>query len=283
MTKARGKTGKANRALDLLHTEVAAILTSDAWKDALKLRAKFHKYSVSNLLLILLQRPDATQVAGFRRWQELKRQVKKGEKGIAILAPLIGKDKDDPEKRVVYGFRTAYVFDYAQTEGEELPQPPRGEEIQDDSDEAKALLAALTRFAESKQFPVTFSDDLGTAKGSYNPVTKAIRVANGLSAGQAAKTLAHEIAHGLADHSITADPAAYDFGELEAETAAFLITDAVGLDASSYSFHYLAGYTQEEGNLDALLRAGARATKIADEVTAWLKDHGEIGESLKAA
>ena len=105
---------KPNPAVERLHTGVTELLDSQRWQEALKFKASFHHYSFNNALLIYLQRPDATLVAGYKRWQELGRQVRKGETSIAILAPIVRRTEGEVEgKRVqqVVGFRSARVFD----------------------------------------------------------------------------------------------------------------------------------------------------------------------------
>src|SRR5207244_9968641 len=104
---------------------VRALTTSEDWVRALEQAARFHRYSWRNSLLIALQRPEATRVAGYRTWQSLGRQVRRGEHGIAILAPMVYRKRDDAEETdalvVLRGFKVVSVFDVAQTEGEELP------------------------------------------------------------------------------------------------------------------------------------------------------------------
>lgn len=277
MTETVKTTDRQNKALELLQSKVAELLTSDTWAAALKMRAKFHRYSVNNLLLIYFQMPEATHVAGYKKWQELGRQVRKGEAGLAILAPITKAIRDDAgeiERYTVVGFRTAYVWDVSQTEGEELPQPERPEPVADNSREAGALLDRLSRVAEKSGYRVTYvgAADLAGAMGSYVPSEKLIRIRDDVTLGQQAKTLAHELAHALADHQAGVNEDLRDLQELEAETAAFLVADACGLDTTEYSFRYLAGYTGSPEGLDKLLQAGAKATKLADRILAALAD-----------
>lgn len=123
---------KTEALLADLHAGVRNLTSSEEWQRYLDTAAKFHNYSANNQLLIHLQRPDATRVAGYRKWEEMDRQVRKGEHGIAILAPVLVRDHDDscskpkrgcrcPQKLV--GYKTVYVFDVAQTDGEPLPEP----------------------------------------------------------------------------------------------------------------------------------------------------------------
>ncbi len=151
---------KPNKALELLYDGVTNLLDSESWKEALKFRSKFHSYSFRNAYLIYLQCPTATLVAGYRRWQELGRQVRKGETSLAILAPILKKvegEGGDDERKVV-GFRTARVFDIAQTDGEPLPELPRPERLEDDSEGIQEAFRQAKAFAISKGFPVQIRD-----------------------------------------------------------------------------------------------------------------------------
>src|SRR2546426_2845047 len=109
--------------------ELAALLEqgrSERLTSLLKTMARFHRYSLHNICLIVSQRPTATRVAGFHTWRTLGRFVRKGEKGIAIMAPIIARRREDAneeEPRTIVGFRAAYVFDVEQTDGAPLPQP----------------------------------------------------------------------------------------------------------------------------------------------------------------
>src|ERR671918_432133 len=126
-TKTENRNDKLRAAYDKLQQAVAEIASGDDWKRMLNVASKFHRYSFNNHLMIFLQRPDATVVAGFNRWESLGRFVKKGEKGIAIFAPCKYKTKietDDGEEKSlqpIRGFRVVHVFDISQTEGDELP------------------------------------------------------------------------------------------------------------------------------------------------------------------
>ena len=135
---------KLHRAAKLMADSVTELMNAEQYKAALKLKRKFHHYSLNNCWLIALQFPTATQVAGYKRWQELGRQVKKGEKSIAILAPLIKRDKETDERKVI-GFRTASVFDLYQTEGPELPSLPKPQLLTEDSSLIQASIRALAK------------------------------------------------------------------------------------------------------------------------------------------
>ncbi|HET9028270.1 MAG TPA: ArdC-like ssDNA-binding domain-containing protein [Trueperaceae bacterium] len=249
-------------ALDILHKGVTDLMTSDGWKRALQFRQRFHNYSYMNTLLILGQRPDATLVAGYRTWQTSNRYVRKGEKGIAILAPLLVRDPDDHDQLNLVGFKTVYVFDLSQTEGEPIPQrdSPR---LLLDTPEAKVRLAGLhfrlAMFCASQGVRVSWDFQHEHALGVYRPADKRIAIRPGLSHTQAFKTLCHEAAHML----LHTGGGSRHSAELEAETAAFLVSHAIGIDTSSYSFAYLASWTD---SLEDLIQAGDRASKAADQI-----------------
>mgnify|MGYP001039541126 FL=1 len=256
------KQDSKQAALDILHKGVTDLMTSDGWKRALKFRQRFHNYSYMNTLLILAQRPDATLVAGYRTWQASNRFVRKGEKGIAILAPLLVRDPDDADQLNLVGFKTVYVFDLAQTDGEPIPQRD-GPRLLMDTPDVQAKLAGLhfrlAMFCASQGVRVSWDFQHEHALGVYRPATKHIAIRPGLSHTQAFKTLCHEAAHMLLHTGSEDRPSA----ELEAETTAFLVANALGIDTSTYSFAYLASWTD---SLEDLIQAGDRASKAADQI-----------------
>jgi antirestriction protein ArdC len=266
---------KPNKALELLHEGVTQLLESENWKAALAFKAKLYSYSFNNCWLIWLQCPHASMVAGYHRWQELGRQVRKGEKGIAILAPLTRKVKDDEgeeKARVIFGFKTAYVFDVTQTDGEPLPDvSPKL--LTDDSPEIREHIARFESFAAAHGHPVE-RKDLGGAKGSYNFLSRKITLRPDLPPLQTLKTLIHELAHAILHGAERPDPVPEprsrlrvkdNLLELEAESCAFIVCHSLGLDTSAYSFSYLAHWTDDASEL---LPAGERACKAAAEILA---------------
>ena len=260
------KNDAKTEALGLLHRGVADLMTSDGWRRALEFRSRFHAYSFFNASLILAQKPEATLVAGYRRWQEAGRFVRKGEKGIAILAPLLRQDPEDPDNRVLVGFKTVYVFDVSQTEGEPVPRRP-APQLLEDTPQDRAKLAGLTyrlsAFCALRGVTVSFDFEHPHALGVYQPGARRIAVKPGLTTSQAFKTLCHEAAHMLL-HTGSEERSS---AELEAETAAFLTCHALGVDTSSYSFAYLAIWAE---SLEALIQAGDRASKAADTLVEYL-------------
>lgn len=252
-------------ALDLIRAGVQDLLTSDGWKAALAFRQTFHQYSLFNALLIRSQRPEATLVAGYKRWLQHGRQVQRGERSIKILAPITRKDKTTDETRVV-GFRFVSVFDVEQTKGDPLPDQHAPVILSGDSDAITDLTTRLTTHLQNDGVQVDTSEHLGGANGTYTPNDQRIHILANLPPLQALKTLAHEAAHHYLQHTPTLDLRERAFRELEAETTAFLVLHAFGLDSSSYTFPYLAHWSLSD-DLDDIIRAGDRASRVATQLT----------------
>jgi len=220
---------------------------SAALTEYLGTMSRFHNYSFGNVMAIAMQRPDAVRVAGFHTWRELGRFVKKGEKGIRILAPMVGKDKestvegDGKQGSRVFGFRAVYVFDISQTDGKELPQFASVE------GDAGGHLAKLMQFASESGIAIEFADDLGGAEGlSYGG---RIKLLSGKPDARTFAVLTHELAHELLHKQDRKNAGAKDRRELEAEAVAFIIGTAIGLDMNTASADYIRLYS---GNADAL-------------------------------
>jgi antirestriction protein ArdC len=221
-------------AMGLLKKGIADLTNSEAWKRYLECQAQFHTYSFGNVLMILAQKPDAKRIAGYKTWQKLGRQVRKGEKGIRIFAPVVVKceEGEDDEATTAVRFRTVAVFDISQTDGDELPTICV--EIEGDADVYDALVkAAATLGASSVRL-----DDC-PCNGSFLPATKEIVINRNLSPNQKAKTLVHEIAHMVLGH---VDNEQRNAQELEAESVAFIVMNRFGVDSGGYSFGYVASW-----------------------------------------
>jgi antirestriction protein ArdC len=213
-----------------------------------------------------MQNPEATRVAGFNAWKKLGRSVMKGERGIAILAPMLLKQKDsangdgaeDGEGKKSLRFRIVYVFDVAQTEGEHLPQSPANK-LSGDDDAALVAWDHLHAFAVANAIPVTLTTE-GLSEGSngaYLRTTREIRILPSNPPLQRAKTLAHELGHALL-HADATDSHERPIMEVEAESVAYIVMNHLGFDTGDYTFGYVALWSQEK-DLDAVLRSsGAR-------------------------
>jgi antirestriction protein ArdC len=263
---------KLRAAQDRLTSAVEQIVSSDDWKRMLKVTSKFHRYSFNNHLMIFLQRPDATVVAGFNRWKSLGRFVKKGEKGIAIFAPCRYKTEvetelgDEQTVQQIRGFRVVHVFDISQTEGEELPDLDAVRPKLLDADAPEGIWDALVSQAKAAGFEV-----IRTRRGSENGYcdfsSKQIAVRPDVSAAQAVKTLVHELGHALLHCDDL--PHSKEVAEVEVESVAYIVCDAVGLDSGDYSFAYVARWAQ--GDCDLVRSTAQRVAECAAAILAALE------------
>ena len=232
---------------------------------------RFHQYSLSNVFLIAAQRPSATRVAGFRTWQRLGRQVRRGEKGIRILAPIVWRRKREQagdETEEVLWFRSVCVFDVAQTEGRPLPEfaQARGEPGE--------YTGRLIAFAAEQGIQVHFSDALGSAHGLS--AGGKILVRKGLSPAEEFSVLAHEVAHELLHKADGEKSLSRTVRETEAEAVAFVVCQAIGLDAVSAAADYIRLY---QGSKETLLESLQRIRQAAAEVIQAIARKGEARTS----
>ena len=222
-----------------------------AYLDAMR---RFHNYSFGNILEIARQKPTATRVAGMYAWNQLGRRIKKGEKGIRILAPIVGvkrKPEEEAEKditkqnrAVLVGFRNAYVFDVSQTEGAELPAMP---EIAGDVGENRNRLLS---FIEQQGIELVFTENIAPALGvSYGG---RIAILPGQSEAEEFSTLVHELAHEMLHKAERRTTTTKVVKETEAEAIAFIVGKAVGLETGSASADYIHLY---HGNASLLIES----------------------------
>ncbi len=260
---------KTDELLDQLHAGIDALTSSDTWTAWLDVARHLPTYSVNNLILIWTQNPNATQVAGYRAWRKLGRQVRRGEKGLRILAPCTYKatDEDTGDDRcIVRGFRPVVVFDIAQTNGEPLPDLPVATLTGDVPRLFRHQLACLIR-AEGFTFRIgPMPRGHETANGITDWGTRTVTVRDDLTDAQAAKTTAHELAHVLLHGPECRLPRGTR--EIEAESVAYLVCASVDVDASGYSFGYVAGWAG--GDLDAVTATAGRVFDTARRITARL-------------
>jgi hypothetical protein len=228
--------------------------------------ARFHNYSFGNILAIARQRPSATRVAGFGTWKEMGRFVKKGEKGIQILAPMIGyrRNKDDAEQDrdtsakpqpMLIGFRAVYVFDVAQTEGEELPEFDHNI-----TGEVGAHLDRLIAFLAQQNIALEFSEKIAPALGvSYGGK---IALLPGQSNAEEFTTLIHETAHELLHKAERRTMTTATVRETEAEAVAFIVGQSVGLDMGTASSDYIQMYAGNAALLAESLEVIQRTSAV---------------------
>ena len=249
---------------DQLEKGVVEVFQSDKYKQFLDTMAKFPRYSVNNSILIMMQRPDASLCQSFTGWKEMGRYVKKGEKGISILAPAPYKIEreqtrlDDKGKPVldadgepvtekvevtIRAFKVVKTFDVSQTDGKELPSIGPDELVGSIEGYPK-LLQALQ---EISPVPVSFEQIDGEAKGFYHQEDKRIAIQDGMSEVQTIKTLLHEMAHQKLhdkDAVAAADYVSRNGKEVEAESVAYVVCQHYGINTSDYSFSYVAGWSE---------------------------------------
>ena len=250
----------ADDALAELHAQLDAGHSETLLK-FIECVSRFPQYSWRNCMLIALQNPEATQVAGFRKWLELKRYVRKGEKGIAILAPLTYRRKveaDDGSEQTesgVRGFRIVHVFDLLQTEGEELPALAQ---IKGDPGDLLEGLESLVReSAIELRYEVLPLGTKGVSeKGS-------IVIAEGLDAAERFAVLTHELAHEWLHGAERRQETTMTVRETEAEAVAYAVCSALGLDCSTHSSDYIQLY---QGDTEVLSQSLALIQQTATRV-----------------
>lgn len=281
---------KVKEITDKLEAGIQALFESEAFKNYLKTLSKFHDYSLNNTILIAMQKPDATLVAGYTAWQKnFGRQVQKGETGIRILAPTPYKkqmevDRLDPvtqkpvlnpdgstakdlKEIMVPAFKVVNVFDVSQTDGKPLPTIGV-DELSGNVTNYEMFFEALKRACP---VPVGFEDIPSGAKGYYHTVDQRIALQEGMSQVQTVKTMIHEMAHQKL-HAI--DPKdlppeeprlTRNAKEVEAEAVAYTVAQHYGIETSDYSFAYIAGWSHGKDTPE--LKASLdRIRKAADEM-----------------
>ena len=256
--RAAYRDGRRAEQRVLVEQACRELLSSEGWRRFAETRAAFHRYSFGNCMLIAMQRPDAVQVAGFKAWQSLGRQVRKGERAIRILAPMTMKERDTRDVETGESFtifRAVPVFDIAQTDGEPLPQPPR-EPITGDSH--AHCVPTLEAFAGSIGYTVG-SEVLEHAGGYCDQRARRIVISSAItSANGRVRVLVHELAHAL---GVGYKEYGREVAEVIVETATVVVCGALGLDTSGESIPYIAGWGEQD--LDAIRRHAENVDQIA--------------------
>ena len=251
-----------------LENGIRELQSSEAYRHYLDVMGRFHHYSASNCLLIAMQRPDATRVAGYSAWdKQFQRHVKRGEKGIKIIAPAPytvlkqrvkydsetgkpvldqnGKPETEIVNVMVENYKITTVFDVSQTEGKELPEVVH--ELKADVENYKKFLSAIEKISP---VPIEFSEISGSsAKGYYDQIEKKIVIRSGMGEAQSLKTAVHELSHAILHDRDTGDRKNQLVDratkEVEAESVAYIICQHFGIDTSDYSFGYVAGWSRD--------------------------------------
>ena len=294
---------KLKEITDRLEQGITELFESERYREYLRVMSKFHNYSINNTLLIAMQKPDASLVAGFSAWKNnFGRNVMKGQKGIKIIAPspfkirqevekidphtqkpIIGKDGKPvtEEKEIkIPAYKVVSVFDVSQTEGKELPDIAV-DELTGDVDRYKDFFAALEK---TSPVPIAFENIEGGSHGYYHLEDKRIAINEGMSELQTLKTTIHEIAHAkLHDIDLNAPKDEQQprvdrrTREVEAESVAYTVCQHYGLDTSDYSFGYVAGWSsgrelsELKSSLETIRSAAAEIINSIDENLAELQ------------
>ena len=264
----RNNAERMKEITDKLEAGIQALFESEQYKNYLTAMSKFHNYSFNNTLLIAMQKPDASLVAGYNKWKdEFERHVKRGERAIKILAPAPykvrrqvekldasgrpipgpdGKPLTEEQEVTVPAFKVVSVFDVSQTEGREIPDIAV-DELTGSVERYQDFFAALER---TSPVPIAFEDIESGAHGYYHLEEKRIAIDEGMSELQTLKTAIHEIAHATL-HAVDKDAAPEELAdrpdrrtrEVQAESVAYAVCQHYGLDTSDYSFGYVAGWS----------------------------------------
>lgn len=278
-------------AIKDLEQGVTDLFQGEEFRHYLDVMSRFHDYSARNCLLIMLQNPEATMVAGYQAWQDkFHRQVSKGQKGIKILAPSPHKirmqqDKLDPNTREkildadgnpvketvvinVPSFHWATVFDIAQTEGEPLPEIAH--DLEGNVKDFNKIMDAVTKAAPC---PITFEDIKDDAQGYFVPSQNRIAIQSGMSEMQTLHVAIHEITHATlhTKEQQQIEKKSRSQKELEAEGTAYVVSKALGtdlgidLDGGKFSFGYVAGWSKE-ASPKQLIESLGTIQKAADQI-----------------
>lgn len=293
---------KLKEITDRLEQGITELFESERYREYLRVMSKFHNYSFNNTLLIAMQKPDASLVAGFSAWKNnFGRNVMKGQKGIKIIAPspykvkqemkkidphtqqpIIGKDGKPvtEEKEItIPAYKVVSVFDVSQTEGKELPDIAV-DELMGDVERYRDFFAALEK---TSPVPIGFEQIPGSSHGYYHLEDKRIAIQEGMSELQTLKTAIHEIAHAkLHDIDLNAPENEQQprvdrrTREVEAESVAYTVCQHYGLNTSDYSFGYVAGWSsgrelsELKNSLETIRSAAAEIINSIDETLAEL-------------
>ena len=282
---------KIKAALERIDQGLATINTDEDWLKFLSFQAQFYNYSFGNAMLIFSQNPNATYVKGYKAWNQLGRYVKKGSKGLAILAPCIRKVEvfKEPEnknlyhdeeaekeiRKVVSGFRIAYVYDIADTDGDDSMLPVLVTGLAGNGEQEKEIYERLFTVISKEHCVQEVS---GTAsKGSFNLETKVISIREDLEYLQKIKTLLHEYAHLLDFQMHPEDDISRNRRELIAESVAFIVSLRLGLDTSRYSMSYIKSWLKDKEELKIIADS---VQKIAYTIITELAESSDSAFSM---
>lgn len=309
---AEARKAELEAMMTRLEQGVKDVFNGDNFKEYLNFCSRLPRYSINNQILIMMQRPDATMCQSFSGWKEMNRFVKKGEKGIRIMAPspfkkeveqdrldangnpVIGANGEPVKETVeitVNAFKPVSTFDISQTEGDPIPNLGVNELI----GSVNGYEQLLDVLKEVIPVPIAFEEIASGAKGYFNVEENRIAVQKDMSEAQTIKTIIHEAAHQALHSREAGNEEAQNKSrnqkETEAESVAYVVCQHYGIDTSDYSFGYVAGWsadkdvTELKASLDTIRRAAAglivkideklRDIDIFKDVNQWIEEHGE--------
>jgi hypothetical protein len=271
--KAAYKDQKQAEQRELLERAVDALTSEEGWLRYLKTRSTFHNYSFNNTILIALQCPEATQVAGAKKWrEEFNRTIIAGQKAITILAPMISYEKDKQGKFVLDAngkkiirhiwFKGVPVFDVSQTEGDPVPEAPPLQPLTGTSHEE--YLYRAEAWFQGNGYTVEYPVDMGDTRGSVDLLTNHVKVSGLMECNGQARTMIHELAHVIGDVNYTNYTRAQ--AEVIVESAAFIATQRIGLDTSGMSVPYIATWGADAEDPKAALKIIKEFAEFIDTV-----------------
>lgn len=298
---------KVQELTDKLERGLTELFNSDSYKNYLSTMSKFHNYSFNNTLLIAMQKPEASLVAGYKAWQKnFDRHVNKGEKAIRILAPAPYKIKEErdkvdpvtqeimldrdgnPQKEEVEitipAFRAVSVFDVSQTDGKPIPQL-EAKELLSDVEGYQDMIHAVEAVSP---VPIEMEEIAGESKGYFDREARRIAVQENMSESQTLKTMIHEVAHSkLHNKEVEQDEQARkdrNTKEVEAESIAYTVCQHFGVDTSEYSFGYIAGWssgrdTKElKSSMDTIRRTASELITGIEEQLEEIRRDREVSQ-----
>lgn len=277
MNKKSMKKEKTKELFNKIIDGVTNIINSGEFEKFLKFSKNFHNYSFNNMILIFLQMPEATQVAGFKKWETMGRRLKKGAKGIKIIYPMKRKqtiklnnqecilenEEQKEEKTIEYmSYAYTYVYDISQTIGENMP-------LEDNRINSNNMVKFFQFLKSFSPYPIIEDNLYGGTLGYWSPKYKQIVLKKELSVDDKVSVLLHELTHALYDDFNYKEDR--NLSETFVESVAFIVADYFGLDTSKCSFNYITGYAK--GDVKVILELGDKIQKTANQFIKQIEEY----------